>query len=101
MPSIGSSALTPELQFSPRQVEWAEQIGGMYMLRLWILGAVVTLAGCESTTTPEGCPVMMTELGQRTTQACIAEFYAEKARIEGKGVTTCRSVGNTIACVDG
>lgn len=71
------------------------------MFKQTILGTVLLLAGCESATTPEGCPVMISELGRVHMEACIAAYHAEKARFEGRAVTTCRTVGSTTTCVEG
>ncbi|HBU55372.1 MAG TPA: hypothetical protein DHV74_02495 [Sulfitobacter sp.] len=101
MPSIGSSALTPELQFSPRQIEWAEHIGGMDMIRAVILTGSLALAACEPAKTPEGCPIMISDMGRTLMESCISSYHAEKARLEGRTVTTCRTVGGTTTCVDG
>jgi len=71
------------------------------MFRNAMLGAGLLLAGCESATTPEGCPVMISEVGRAYMESCIAGYHAEKARLEGRAVTTCRTVGGTTTCVEG
>ena len=63
--------------------------------------ALVALAGCQGPTTPEGCPIYMTEIMQAQTQACVAAYRAEKARMTGQKVTTCQTVGNTTTCIEG
>lgn len=71
------------------------------MLRKTFIGTILLLAGCESATTPEGCPVMISELGRVHMEACIAAYHTEKARLEGRAITTCRTVGSTTTCVKG
>jgi starvation-inducible outer membrane lipoprotein len=66
-----------------------------------LIFAALVLAGCESAYTAEGCPIYASEMMQAKTQACIAEYHAEKARLEGRVVTTCRTVGSTTTCVEG
>ncbi|MGL6209131.1 MAG: hypothetical protein ACRC14_04795 [Paracoccaceae bacterium] len=56
------------------------------------------LAGCVSAETPEGCPVMMTDIGQAYTAACQAAYYEEKARQQGQPVTRCFNTSGTISC---
>lgn len=70
-------------------------------MKLTLSFALVTLAGCQGATTPEGCPIYMTEIMQAHTQACVAAYHAERARMEGRAVTTCHVAGNTTTCVEG
>ncbi len=65
--------------------------------------ALVLLASCseEGWETPEGCRIYASEIMQAQTEACVAAYHAEKARQEGRAVTTCRTVGSTTTCVDG
>jgi hypothetical protein len=65
-----------------------------------IATALAMLVGCQSATTPEGCPIMISEVGQAYMQSCIAAYQAEKARLAGKKVTTCQTVGNTTTCIE-
>jgi hypothetical protein len=65
------------------------------------LVALVALAGCQGATTPEGCPIYMSEFMRAHTQACVAAYRAEKARQSGQKVTTCETVGNTTTCIEG
>lgn len=57
------------------------------------------VGGCVDSRTPEGCPVMLSSAGSAYTEACIAEFHAEKARAAGGVVTTCRPAGGAVSCV--
>lgn len=64
------------------------------------LPILLMLAACgPAPTTPEGCPIFMTELMQAQTRACVAAYYAEKARAAGQPVTTCYPSGGTVTCV--
>lgn len=67
------------------------------MRKLMILG-VLALAGCEPVQTAEGCPVMLTDVGQAYTQACIARAREEEARAAGGVVTRCTPVGSGMIC---
>lgn len=58
---------------------------------------LLPLAACQATT-PEGCPVYMTEMMQAQTQACIAAYNEEKARQAGGTVTKCTPVGGSMSC---
>ena len=69
------------------------------MLRTLLIVATLAVGACESATTSEGCPVMISELGRAHMEACIAAYHAEKARLEGRAVTTCRTIGSTTSCV--
>jgi len=61
--------------------------------------ATITVAGCQKVVTEEGCTVFIGPELQHITEACVAAYHAEKARLEGREVTTCRTVGNTTTCV--
>ena len=63
-----------------------------------ILGAVTALAACEPVRTPEGCPIMLTEIGQAYRDACIAAYNEEVARAQGGTVTRCTPVGGGMSC---
>lgn len=68
-------------------------------MRLKILIVLAALSGCASTT-PEGCPVMLSEIGQVEMQACIAAHNEEKARAAGGVATRCTPVGTGLSCVN-
>ncbi|GLO70313.1 hypothetical protein MACH17_18300 [Phaeobacter inhibens] len=60
------------------------------------------LAGCvEPQETEHGCPIRYTELGRAFTRACIAEYEAEKARLQGRTVTECYETASGMTCVSG
>lgn len=59
---------------------------------------IVALAGCQ-TTTPEGCPIYMTELMRPKTEACVAAYREEMAKASGGTVTRCSPVGDGLSCV--
>jgi len=61
------------------------------------------LAGCseESLTTKEGCPIMMTELGQAQTRACQRAYYEEQARQRGATITRCMGEADDFTCITG
>jgi hypothetical protein len=72
---------------------------GVGLMRTCVLGGVVmALFGCGATT-PEGCPIMMTEIGRARMEACIAAYNEEKARAAGGTVTRCTRVGGSLSCV--
>lgn len=60
---------------------------------------LLLLCGCQSATTPEGCPIYATPIMQAQTQACVAAYHEEKARAAGAAVTRCTPVGNSVSCV--
>ncbi len=71
----------------------------MKMFRSSLIAITLAISACERATTAEGCPVMISELGQAHMESCIAAYHAEKARLEGRAVTTCRTIGSTTSCV--
>lgn len=56
------------------------------------------LAGCQGTTTKEGCPIYMTEMMQAKTQACVAAYYEDQARLSGGVVTRCTETSTGMSC---
>ena len=65
------------------------------MRRLIVLFA---LAGCTETTTPEGCPVMISEAGRELMQACQRAYHEEMARKSGGTVTKCFGEPGAMTC---
>ena len=72
--------------------------GRLPMLRTAMI-AVLMLAACQKTTTPEGCPIMLTEIGRAYTQGCIAAYYEERARQSGHGITKCYESAGGFTCI--
>jgi hypothetical protein len=65
----------------------------------FVIASSLALAGCVSPTTPEGCPIYMTEALQAQTRACQQAYYEEKARATGGTVTRCFGEAGNMTCV--
>ena len=62
--------------------------------------ALLALSSCgEALTTPEGCPIYMTEIMQAETRACQQAYYEERARMNGGTVTKCFGGPGQLTCV--
>ncbi|WP_323771235.1 hypothetical protein [Antarctobacter sp.] len=73
-------------------------------MKKWLMVAALSLTvACseDGWKTAKGCKIYVSEIMQAHTEACVAAYHTEKARQEGRAVTTCRTVGSTTTCVDG
>jgi hypothetical protein len=70
------------------------------MKKFMIIG-VLAVVGCDeaSMTTAEGCPIMLTEIGQAYTQRSVANARAEQALAAGGSVSECFQAANGMTCV--
>lgn len=61
--------------------------------------AATSLSACVTETTPEGCPVMLSEIGRAQTEACQRAYYEERARLTGGSITRCFNTSSGMTCV--
>lgn len=66
-------------------------------MAMW-LSALLALTGCETPTTAEGCPVMVTEIGRAQMRACQQAYHERMAQERGGTVTRCIGGPGNMSC---